>query len=60
MWLTCEEYSGFDTILSWCPVRSGCTKKNLVAIAQWLERQLVELDVAGSSPVGHPDSYLSL
>ncbi len=30
------------------------TKKQLVAVAQLVERQVVVLDVAGSSPVGHP------
>ncbi|MBF8249925.1 MAG: hypothetical protein HW400_526 [Candidatus Levybacteria bacterium] len=26
----------------------------MVGVAQWLERQLVELKVAGSTPVAHP------
>ena len=26
----------------------------MVAVVQWLERQVVDLDVAGSSPVSHP------
>ena len=30
----------------------------LVAVAQLVERQLVELNVAGSSPVGHPSQII--
>ena len=30
--------------------------KRLVAVAQLVERQVVVLDVAGSNPVGHPES----
>ena len=38
--------------------RAGAVSHNrafeLVAVAQLVERQVVVLDVAGSSPVGHP------
>lgn len=30
-----------------------------MAIAQWLEYQIVDLVVAGSNPVGHPKIILS-
>lgn len=29
-----------------------------VAVAQWLEREVVDLEVVGSNPISHPRQYL--
>ena len=34
--------------------RAHCSPPNMLAVAQLVERQIVALDVAGSSPVRHP------
>ena len=47
----------FVQIVSCCTNRSSLFLHAVVSVAQLVELQIVDLDVAGSSPVAHPKCF---